>query len=640
MASEEHELTGNDYVSIPILHADGGMDGINVLHGGLAGLVEWTGESVDSPLLRPVIRVAGQDSAIRDARWRRLDRWIPTATAALTDSVDLTLTVCAPGGYPSARGFLVRLELENRGRAPVDVELGIDVCWRWTRHWIASGRPLPGNNALHVHDSALLLSSDGGRGPALAVMAAGDAVAHIADASGDDATAGANMVEGANGADLLQGRITQRATLTPSRPTSFTFFVGAGRERDGAIIAAAAMRRTGGDAWIRQARLDLSHTIRAGQDHRWGDTLNRNLLFNRYFAAGRGIDDDRLYLLRSRSTACPAPAVFNEREALLWTIPALILADPGIAREALFRVFELFSERAGEYQRYIDGGSLDPAFCLDQYLLYPWAADHYMRAAEDPSVLDEPLIRQVLYEADNSLFMRLHSSHMLASTDLLPSGDPADHPFTTFSNVLLWAFCDALPRLMPANGQNGASGANGADADELLPRFLGAAAEVAAAVWQHCVTDVGGEAVFASSASLDGGAAVYDDPLGSLAMLPFFGFCATDDPVWTSTMEFLRSSQYPLWLSGTAVDGLASRSQPRTARLAALCADLLGPGSDDALQKLLRIRLPGGIAAAAFDVETGQGAEPYHAALAGFLAWSLLRAAEPVRPAHESRRRR
>jgi uncharacterized protein len=639
MASEEHELTGNDYVSVPTVYADGGMDGINVLHGGLAGLVEWSGESAGRPLFRPVIRVAGQDTAIRDARWRRLDRWIPAATAALTDSVDLTLTVCAPGGYPSARGFLVRLELENRGRAPVDVELGLDICWRWTRHWIASARPLAGTNTLHVHGSALVLSSDGGRGPALAVMAAGEAVASIGNGAGRDASSGGDTVEAANGADALHGQVAQRATLTPSRRTAFTFFIGAGRERDGAITAAAALRRAGGDAWIRQARLDLSHTIRAGQDHRWGDTLNRNLLFNRYYAAGRGIDDDRLYLLRSRSTACPAPAVFNEREALLWTIPALILADPGIAREALFRVFELFSERAGEYQRYLDGGSLDPAFCLDQYLLYPWAADHYMRATDDPSVLDEPIVRQVLYEADSSLFMRLDVTHMLASTDLLPSGDVPDHPYTTFSNALLWAFCDALPRLLPANGPMNANGMNDPAADD-APRFLGAGAEVAAAVWQHCVTDVGGEPVFSSSASLDGNAAIYDDPLGSLAMLPFFGFCAADDPVWTSTMEFLRSSRYPLWLSGAAADGLASRSRPRTAHLAALCADLLGPGSGDALQRLLRIRLPGGIAAAAFDVDTGQATEPYHAALAGFLAWSLLRAADTTRPVNEARRRR
>ncbi|CAN5682381.1 hypothetical protein BH23GEM9_BH23GEM9_13650 [soil metagenome] len=620
MIGDDAEVTGNDYVSIPSLYPSGAVDGINVLHGGMAGLVEWTGDA-EASLLTPQIRVDGTPVAWTHPQWRRLDRWIPTCTVSLTEDVLLTLTVCAPGGYPAARGFLLRFDIDNRGRRPVDVAVAIELWWRWSRHWIATGRPLPGGNRLSQDAAITVLETDGGRGPALAIACTHSPIIRFG-APGEEGA------EAANGT-LLTASVEQRFTATPQRRATACFYMGAGRERDGALTSASALRRKGADPWVRQARMELSHILRAGQDHRWGDMLNRNLLFNRYFAMGRGIDDDQLYLLRSRSTRCPAPATFNEREALLWTIPALAVTEPGIAREALFRVLDLFSERSGEYQRYIDGGAFDTAFALDQLLLYPWAIDHYVRITEDASVLDEPLVRQITVEADAALYMRLHLQHMLCSTELLPSGDPADHPYTTYSNALLRSFCDSLSRLWPGNG-------NGND---MPANFDGAAKEVAAAVWQHLVTDLSGDSVFASSASLDGDAAVYDDPLGSLAMLPFFGFCTNDDPAWLATMEFLRSPRYPLWRDG-AIPGLAGRGDAGRARLAALCADLLGPRSQDALDRLLRIRLPRTLAAGTYDVDSGDVTEPDHAALAGFLAWTLIRAAETREGGRNTKKRR
>jgi uncharacterized protein len=647
MTLMDRELTGNDHVSIPHIGRDGGMDAINVLHGGLGGLVEWLGS--DRPLLMPEVSIGGERVVLEGLRWRRLDRWIPVFTAELPQGLTLTGTICAPGGYPSARGCLVRLEIENTGRAPLDVEVGLRIEWRWTRHWIATARPLPGANRLHAPPggSVIALETDGGRGPALAVdgglgavVVSGAPAGGIGLPTGIGLPAGPGLPDGAlteqpggsgewsleaaNG-EALHARVMHRVSAVPRRRMSVTFFIGAGRERDGAIAAAAAMRAFGADHWIRQARLDLSYTLRAGHDHRWSDLLNRNLLFNRYYATGRGIDDDRLYLLRSRSPRCPAPALFNEREALFWTLPALVLADPGLAREALFRVFDTFSERSGEFRRYIDGGTFDSGFCLDQCLLYAWAVDHYVVASGDTSVLGEPLVHQVLMEIDGMLFTRLHPEQLLCSTELLPSGEPADHPYTTTGNVLLWWFCEALPRLLPGNGEE-------------PPRFAGAGAEVAAAIWQHCVAELGGTPVFASSADLAGDTAVYEDPVASLALLPFLGFCTTDDPVWAGSLEFMRSDRYPLWRGG-AVPGLASRSDPAHARLASLCADLLGPAAPDALDRLLRIRLPGGLAAAAYDAD-GTATEPENAALAGLLAWTLVRAAEPPAEQRAGRKKR
>lgn len=624
------ELTGNDYVSIPIIHRDGSMDAINVLHGASAGLIEWNGGP--GALLRPRLSFAGVAVDMQAARWRRLDRWIPVFTVTLPDGSTVTGTICAPGGYPPARGFTVRIEAENRGRAPCELTVELDVEWTWSQLRIATARPLPGRNVLAADTSgtAITMETDGGRGPALAIGTSHPPVLHAA--AGTDALAplpGGGVISADNGT-TLRATVAQSVQVRANSRAGVVFNFGAGRERDGALAAAASLRRSGPDHWLRQARLELSHTLRSAQDHRWAEPLNRNLLFNRYYALGRAIDDDRLYLLRSRSPLCPNPAVFNEREALLWSLPALIIADPGIAREAMFRAFELASERSGEHRRYIDGGSYDAAFVLDQFLLYAWAVDHYATVTRDPGVLEDPLTRQIVLETDAGAYMRLHPQHVLAATELLPSGDISDYPYATMANALLWRFSERLPQLQPAG--------NGS-ADDPPPRFHNAATEIAAAIWHHCVSDVEGHPILASSASLEGEAAVYDDPALSLAMLPFFGFCTGDDPVWRATMEFLRSSHYPLWRTGS-IPGLAARTGSGRPRTSALCADLLTHYAPDALDRLLRVQMPSGVAAAEYDPDTGAATEPHHAALAGFVAWTLVHAAEPKDAATGSRKRR
>jgi hypothetical protein len=56
---------------------------------------------------------------------------------------------------------------------------------------------------------------------------------------------------------------------------------------------------------------------------------------------------------------------------------------------------------------------------------------------------------------------------------------------------------------------------------------------------------------------------------------------------------------------------------------------MLTTRAPDALDRLLRIRLPAGVAAGEYDADGDQVGEPHHAALAGFVAWTLVRAAEP-----------
>jgi hypothetical protein len=344
--------------------------------------------------------------------------------------------------------------------------------------------------------------------------------------------------------------------------------------------------------------------------------LGRALFFNYFFAVGRALDDDRFYPVSSRSPLLAEGATFRERDGLLWSLPAITLLDPWLARELLLRCFEQYAHRAGARLHYMDGGLLAPGFALDQACAYGVALARYAREAQDEHLREEPLVQDVLRDLDELLFHRLHEEVYLAGTELLPSGDPADHPFVTYDNVLLWAFCRALEQFWLADGPE----------DRAL--LAGGADEIEAAVWHDCTTQVKRTPLVAWSVSLQGEAAVYDDPAGSLALLPFLGFCAADDPIWHETLEFLRSPAYPFWLE-REFPGLAGRRYPQAAGLAALCADLLGPRRDDALELLRRLDLDDGIACEAWDPDTGRPAAGcHHAALAGFLGWALWQALE------------
>jgi hypothetical protein len=239
--------------------------------------------------------------------------------------------------------------------------------------------------------------------------------------------------------------------------------------------------------------------------------------------------------------------------------------------------------------------------------------------ARDANFAEEPLVRQILHELDEACWERLNPEIFLAATEVLPGGERADHPYCSFDNVMLWRLCRSLAKLWPANPPATEPGARGP-----ALRLRNADEEVHAAFWQRFTTEVDGLQVIACTSDLSGHTAVYDDPAGSLRLLPFFGFCAEDDPIWSNTMELLHSPAYPLWLGTSRHPGLAGRSRPREASFAALCSDLLSTRRTAALETLRSLELPSGVACETWDPETGRVASgPFAAALAGYLVWAL-----------------
>jgi hypothetical protein len=615
--AERWELTANQYLALPLIaRADASVHSLNVLQRAALGLVEWCGDTrAGTPLLSPSFHIDGKPLTQPDWAWERLDRWIPRARTRTADGLTIHVTVCAPTGYDAARrGAFFHFEIENHGSAEREVAIALNGEWVESFQTIGTRRPHPSVRriALSERRPGVALELTGLGSVALGVVVFGAEASQRVD--GD--ARGERVLEPGQQRVLADGeaarfRVQRVLHVAAGRRAAATIYLGVAAEREGALATAAALRRHGAEQLLKETRLELARIARKTRDAVLGSILNRNLVFAYFFSVARGLDDDRLYPITSRSPLHPRCGTFNERDALLWAFPALLLADPPLARELILRSCEQYSHRPGETLRYLDGSVLEPGFALDRWCAYVVATAAYIDATGDGSVAEEPMMLDVLRELETGIYFRLHPEVFLAETEVLPSGDAADHAFLTYDNALLHAVFRALARLRGEETEEG-------------KRSTAAAEEIAAAIWRRCATDVDGLPVLAFSTDLDEAANVYDDPAGSLQLLPYYRFCEADEPVWRNTVDFLRSARYPLWLGDRKCPGLASRAEPRTASLAALCADLLGAGRAGALEVLRKLELPAGVAAAGYDPDTGQGRGAlFDAALAGFLAWSL-----------------
>jgi len=630
------EFTGNHYLALPWIEpGTGAIHGVNVLHRGMASLLSWTGSRRPVPGEPPLLRLRvvrdGVEQSVGELEWERIDRWIPQWRARAGD-VGLTVTICTPGGFdPLAPGGVILVRAEAAGGGSVEIVL--EGRWSWTLRTAASTRPSMGRNrAIAVGRSAVVLEAgEMPVGAALAIVAAGgvDSGARVS-AVGDPGLAMTDGQPTPDGGPGPGGGEPDGVVVANGEPITFrlanvirgrgtvAFVLGVAPDADGALAAAHRLAEIGGEELNRRARLDLASLNRATDESAARDIVARNLVFHHYSAAARAIDDDRLYPVFSRSPDHGECAVFGEVEALVWSLPAYVLTDPLVARELLLRVLEVYSDRPGNLRRYVDGGILDARYSMAGALEHGLAIDRYIELTRDEAFADEPLVQQVLRELDESMYARLHPEVSLGATEVLAGGEPADYPYGAWDNVQLWRFSRVIDRWLRV----GAGGPR--------PRLSKAEVEIEAAFWQRFTTEIDGLSVIASTSDLHGRAAVYDDPAGSLRLLPYLGFCDAEDPIWSNTMELLHSRSYPLYLGDRPCPGFADRSRPDEARFAALCVDLLCGRRGRAIETLRRLRLPGGVACRSWDPQTGGlAAGPYAAAEAGFLVWALLDASSP-----------
>jgi hypothetical protein len=388
-------------------------------------------------------------------------------------------------------------------------------------------------------------------------------------------------------------RLRRTITIDPRGQADAAFFLAAGPEPDGACATVGVLRRRG---W-REALGGTRDALRALEQSTGNDALdrliNRNLLLAYFFAVGRALDDAQYYLVRSRAPWHGAGVTVREWEALMWTIPAVQLADSALARELLIRACELHGYAPGHGVRYLDGTLFEPGFSLEGAAAYALAVDRYIRDTGDDQIVDEPVLADTLYVSHDDLAVRRNERVPLYSTEVSSSGRPAPMPYTLHGNAATAQALEVLRRTL----------------DEETAKDVEDPEAVRAALKRHFTRDRDGKTTFASAADLSGGTIADDDPLASVLWLPMFEAVDRSESAYRRTVRALDVA--PEWL-------------------AQQCARLLGPDAADVMRWLRRAPLDHGFAAEVIDADGRARANGADGALAGLLAYTLWYAAHAL----------
>ncbi len=585
------QLTGNHWLTLPCINpADGAIHAIGVLHRGARAAIEFAGSAgfeqhADAPLCVPVLRVNGSvvTLAAEGIAWERAVGWLPTFTCTIGDLV-VRGTVFAPYGRDAdMAGAVYTLGVENRGTQDASLEIALEGQLGHRQQRVRTARPFDDAHLVCVCPDEVLVLEGAGI-PGLAAIAIG--------------SDGPARLEAADGAsrEPRPFAIRRDVNVPAGGATQCAFYLAVGPERDGAQATVAVLRRRGWRALLSATREALSALEQSTGSDGMDRLVNRNLLFAYFYGVGRALDDAHYYLVRSRAPWHSAGCTVRDWEALMWTLPAVQLADAGLARELLVRTCELHGYAPGQGVHYMDGTLFQPGFTLEGPAAYAIAVDRYIRESNDEQIVEEPVVADTLYLASDDIAARRDERIPLYSTEVMPSGAPAPYPFTLHGNAVVALALEVFKRTL----------------DEEAAAAVEDPAAVRAALLRHFSVDRGGKARLASSIDLAGGTSLDDDPVGSLLWLPLYEALDRDDSLFRRSVRAVTGTP-------TAPTALL----PQVARL-------LGPDAAEVLAWLRRAPLDQGIAAEHVDMDGKALSNGGDAALAGLLAHTLWYAAHAL----------
>jgi hypothetical protein len=567
------QLTGNHWLAIPCLHpADGSVHALGVVHRGARAAVEFAGgaEFIDGrapALLKPIVEIDGRvyDLSAGTMAWERALEWLPTFTCTLGDVV-VRGTVFAPYGRDAdLAGAVYAIALESRGQAR-SISLRMEGTHGHRQLRVRSARPV-GDDSLVGHGSEGLVLLEGSAQPGLAALAI------TADAAADIAISGNRF------------SLTRTLQLAAGGQAHLAFYVAAGPERDGAEATAAVLRRRGWRSLLAGTRDALQQLEQSTGSEGVDRLINRNLLFAYFFGVARALDDAHYYLVRTRAPWHGAGVTVRDWDALMWTLPAVQLADAGLARELLLRMCELHGYAPGRGVHYLDGTLFEPGFALEGVAAYPIAIDRYARDSGDGAIVDEPAIGDVLYLANDDLHDRRDPRVPLYSSEVTPANEPVAYPYTLHANAAVAQALEILRRTL----------------DEETSRSVEDPAAVRAAIRRHFAPERDQKGILRAAIDLVGESARDDVPGASAVWLPLYETLERTDSLYRRTVKAIPREHTVL-----------VREIGR----------LLGPEAEDILQWLRRAPLHGGLAAELVDENGVAVANAGDAALSGLLAWT------------------
>jgi uncharacterized protein len=594
--------TGNQWISLPDIRAsDGALGTFNFLSMRHRGLLQVSGDK-GSPVLQPFFSVAGKPLVFQNPTWELIQYWIPSAHLTV-DGMDATLTWCAP---PESRAAFLRMTLTNRRTAPAEVTLGVRAAF---------------GSIDRVTYVPVALRGERTVAPATWVEPA-ETFSYITNDTDFSWTLLHSGSKGAINAPPTTPTpsvdASQSKTLSPGETVEANFVLAGGIEEFSAAHNARALReqidRSGAEAIIEQTAASLTSRSRKTGNPQLDLLMNQNFLFTEFYAWGRTIDTEQFVGITSRSPRYYVSAAYWDRDAMLWSFPALLDSDPTLAREALEYALTIQLRNTGTHSRFIDGVVLEDGFQLDEAAAPFIALADYIKQTNDTAFLTAH--QSALTRLRDGLLARFDPATGLYSS-LQDSQDEFQKlSFITYDNALVWRALTGLADLDKRLNDS-------AGAEDMTRR----ASSLHEAILAHCISASAPGAdgpIFASAT--DGKNYVFTDiPPGSLFKLPLMGFVPESDPTFIRTSQWLKSKNYQ-YSYGDQPYGLpGSYRVPFTTAWSIADELRLKSGHEKALKILLTSNWDGGIITEGVDPATARmdQAGRAFATAAGYVAHAI-----------------
>lgn len=587
--------TGNEWISLPkINERTAGIEDFTYLSMQHRGLIEVRGSDA-MPLIQPFVAVDGQELPLTEFLWHREHYWIPTL-AAKAGSHDFAMIILTPVGE---RGFAMKLTLTAKEDAAF--RWGLKGCWESSWHCVNQDKQLEGT--AHCYES-------GWNSSILFDFRCGTPLFAFAPMSSRDTQATYSIEK-----NVVNYTLSWEDSLAAGETCELIFYWGLGFEEVAAATSAKEMLRRGWDWEYTRTAAWLSQRTSKMATDKLTEVYNTNLFFCIFYSTGLTLDTEELICATSRGTRYYVSAAYWDRDVLLWAFPAILDADSELAEQILHYIFGRQKRNLGIHSRYIDGTLLEPGFELDELMSPIIALEAYISKTGDREILEDKEVCRGIEQILKTLKTMKHPEIPLYETFLQPTDDEIVYPYLTYNNVLVWKSLLALSRLYPHKYASLAT----------------LAEEVKKAIYAHCVfCDAEGKPYFGWSVDLQGHHNIYDEPPGSLQLLPYYGFCSDTDEIWCHTVSMIRSPAYAYSFADAPIAEIGCAHAPYPWILS-LCNSLLCGHAEQAFRELEILKMDNGIACESVDPVTGvctTGAA--FATCAGFLCHSMKTASEEV----------
>ena len=513
--------TGNEWISLPDIRAsDGALTTFNAISMRNRGLLQVSGDN-GGPVLQPVFTADGKALAFHNPSWEVIEYWIPQARV-VQNGIEMTLTWCAP---PGSRAAFLRMTATNRRTSKTTVGLGVRAFWGRLSRVTYNPAELRGERTVGAApwvDSAEVFS----------YLTSDTQFAWSLIHPGSIAQINIPPTTPVPTVDA-----TRSVELNPGESAEGLFILGVGIEEFSASHNAKALKelleREGADAVIEDAAAWCRSRTRTTGKPDLDLLMNRNFLFTESYAWGKTIDTEQVVGVTSRSPRYYVSAAYWDRDAMLWSFPALLDVDPAMAAQALDYALTLQLRNTGTHSRFIDGVVLEDGFELDEAVAPVIALAAYVRSTGDMGFLMAH--REAVRTLRDRILARFDSQTGLFSSLQDAQDEFQILPFITYDNALVWRGLLDLGELFSDMGE-------GPTAQNLRDR----ASALHAAILAHCEwSDAPGAdgPIFASAT--DGSKAIFTEiPPGSMMKLATLGFVPESDPVFSRTYRWLHSPNY------------------------------------------------------------------------------------------------